>query len=321
MIIMSAARSSTQSPQRVQEIDDSPPPYTPHPTDEITLEVGPTLPYQRPPQQPRRRFEQQRQNRPLPRERELSDFARDFYAAQDSQSQSFETFPLPPAPRQSQAQNSIPDDGRPTRTPVPGHPLLNNGKTLVYPPGYECQKCHNTGYKSYDPSNPCRKCWEKYSKPYSGPILYATWGPGPSLKQRPLLNLRSSSMDPRLSLSRSITSIVNQARNDLSSYPGRSAWRSFAPPSSPSSSQVYPSPASPPLPPRPQSHYDTTPANDRTSYNHSRNSFPPSAVLEPGDPRIGGRLCSNCYGCGRTLGFLMLSDRTCDLCGGMGRLL
>lgn len=137
MIIMSAIRSSTQSPHRAQEIDDSPPPYTPHPTDEVTLEVGPARPFQRPPQQPRPRLEQ-RQNRQPPIERELSDFARDFYAAGGSPSRSVESLPQP---RQPQAQNSIPDDGRPTRTPVPGRPLLNNGKTLVYPAGYECHKC------------------------------------------------------------------------------------------------------------------------------------------------------------------------------------
>jgi hypothetical protein len=27
----------------------------------------------------------------------------------------------------------FPDDGRPTHTPVPGHPLLHNGEMLVYP--------------------------------------------------------------------------------------------------------------------------------------------------------------------------------------------
>jgi hypothetical protein len=39
------------------------------------------------------------------------------------------------------AANGIPDDGRPTRIPVPGHPLLNDGRILVYPAGHECLKC------------------------------------------------------------------------------------------------------------------------------------------------------------------------------------
>lgn len=33
------------------------------------------------------------------------------------------------------------NDGRPTPRPVPGHPLLNAGRLLVYPAGYECYKC------------------------------------------------------------------------------------------------------------------------------------------------------------------------------------
>ena len=32
-------------------------------------------------------------------------------------------------------------DGYPTTTPTPGHPLLRNGRTLVYPESYVCPKC------------------------------------------------------------------------------------------------------------------------------------------------------------------------------------
>lgn len=83
--------------------------------------------------------------------------------------------PAPPA-NGSGAQSNIPDDGRPTIRPVPGHPLMNNGRVLVYPQGYECSKCNNTGYKHLDPSNPCMKCWSKYAKPFAGPLTYAPWG-------------------------------------------------------------------------------------------------------------------------------------------------
>lgn len=180
---------------------------------------------------------------------------------------------------------------------------------------------HNTGYKAYDPSNPCRKCWEKYSKPYSGPIIYSSWMPGPSNRQRPLLNLRSSITGPSHSLSRSISTLVNQVRDDLSSYPGNSARGS--PP--PSSSQVYPSlrntSAPPPSSPRHQFDYASTPMNSRTSSTCPRNFPTPPVVLQPGDPRIGGQLCRNCFGSGRTLGFLLLSERPCGVCGGTGRLL
>ena len=125
--------SALRAMQRDDETDDSPPPYTPHPTDELTLELGPSRPFRSPPQLPPRRNGQH--------SRALSDFAQDFYAAGDSRSRSTESLPLHPPPRHPPPPNLIPDDGRPTRTPVPGHPLLNNGRTLVYPADYECRKC------------------------------------------------------------------------------------------------------------------------------------------------------------------------------------
>ena len=126
---MSTRRAPTH---RDDESDDIPPPYTLVPTDGVSLQFGPARPFQPPPQQPR--LPQLRQPSP-----ELSDFARDFYATGRAPSRSLEDVRQPP-PR-PQTQNSAPDDGRPTRYPVPGHPLLNNGKTLVYPQGYECSKC------------------------------------------------------------------------------------------------------------------------------------------------------------------------------------
>ena len=36
---------------------------------------------------------------------------------------------------------------------------------------------HNTGYKSYDPSRPCKKCWSKYGKPFSGPLAFSFSSP------------------------------------------------------------------------------------------------------------------------------------------------
>jgi len=317
-------RNSSRSPAYGDDdADELPPPYTPHPTDDVTLAFGPSRPFQRPPQQPRLP-----QPRPPPAE-SLSDFARDFYAAGDSASRSAGSLP-----RQPQTQNSIPDDGRPTRTPVPGHPLLNNGKTLIYPAGYECFKClilslqtlsvpadrtpgHNTGYKSFDPSNPCRKCWDKYSKSYSGPIVYASWNGGPSNRQRPLLTPRSPATGS--SPSRSLSSILNQARNDISSIHGNPPGRSSTPPS-PAVFPPRPPLVPPPLPSRPQSDYFATSINRSSPSILRRNGPSSSLVVQPGDPRIGGNLCWNCLGSGRTLGFLLLSDRTCGVCGGIGRL-
>ena len=50
---------------------------------------------------------------------------------------------IPPAP----APVHVQDDGKPTRTAVVGHPLMHEGRVLVYTPGYECRSCWNTGYK------------------------------------------------------------------------------------------------------------------------------------------------------------------------------
>ena len=49
-------------------------------------------------------------------------------------------------PSSSSGPGEISNDGKPTRLPVPGHPLLNNGRVLVYPEGYMCYKCQS-GYK------------------------------------------------------------------------------------------------------------------------------------------------------------------------------
>ncbi|KAF8308305.1 hypothetical protein DL93DRAFT_2100751 [Clavulina sp. PMI_390] len=70
----------------------------------------------------------------------------------------------------------VPDDGKPTKRPVAGHPLLFHGKVLVYPPRYTCGKCLNMGYKNLDVNHACRKCWDKYAKAYEGsPLAYADW--------------------------------------------------------------------------------------------------------------------------------------------------
>lgn len=148
--------------------------------------------------------------------------------------------------------------------------------------------------------------------------MYSSWNAGPSNRQRPLLNLRSSPTHPSLSMSRSLSSIANPTRGDLSSVPGNSDRRSLAPPSSP----VYPPPRPPipPLPPRPPSDYTPMSMSRSTPSIWPRNS-PASPVYRPGDPRIGGNLCSNCCGSGRTFGFLLLSNNACDTCGGVGRIL
>lgn len=53
----------------------------------------------------------------------------------------------PPPSHSSPLSSNNSDDWRPTNTPTPGRPLLNKGRVLVYPRGFECKKCTNTGYK------------------------------------------------------------------------------------------------------------------------------------------------------------------------------
>lgn len=78
----------------------------------------------------------------------MSDFARDFYAAGagapgagagEAMTASSSNPNLP------SSSSPTADDGKPTETPTPGHPLLRHGRVLVYPSGYECSKCklHN----------------------------------------------------------------------------------------------------------------------------------------------------------------------------------
>ncbi|KAJ7636173.1 hypothetical protein B0H17DRAFT_1164111 [Mycena rosella] len=134
---------------------------------------------------------------PPPPTTHVSEFARDFYATTSVPPGGFSDvsgvratadastagYP-PPAPSSSPYQppsgpppppspGGPPDNGRPTRTPVPGHPLLRGGSMLVYPLHFECSKCNNTGYKHADPRHPCHKCWERYARPYAGALVHA----------------------------------------------------------------------------------------------------------------------------------------------------
>ncbi|TNY22674.1 hypothetical protein DMC30DRAFT_445004 [Rhodotorula diobovata] len=112
----------------------------------------------------------------------------------------------PPFPSTSPRPSEGPPGGgggprgyEPTETPTPGQPLLNQGRLLVYPSGKEpCWKCQGSGYKPFDPftgyvgddpSHPCRKCWQKYGRPYTSALrvsLQNPTSPVPPNYQRPL---------------------------------------------------------------------------------------------------------------------------------------
>jgi hypothetical protein len=86
---------------------------------------------------------------------QLSSFAQEFYSAgaatpdESPQQPRYAPPPGAPPPRPRAASTSSgagstappASDGRPTTTPTPGHPLLRNGQTLMYPDSYSCHKC------------------------------------------------------------------------------------------------------------------------------------------------------------------------------------
>lgn len=231
-----------------------------------------------------------------------------------------------PAPRPMSQPNSpasrpdVLDDGRPTREPVPGHPLLRDGMLLVYPKSHTCWKCHNTGYKDYDPSHPCRKCWDKYGKPYTGALTYAPWPSSDSTSnsrmQRPLPHHfpqtnPASDCRPRMGC-------IASHPNPLSPHirPPR--------PSAPHLRSVSEPPS---LSPLSSSHTPTpTPQGNGPSYYiynpllrmGSSPPVPHARPIPPGDPRLGGQLCFKCEGTG--VNAVLFDLTACQRCGGVGRV-
>ncbi|KAI0057366.1 hypothetical protein BV25DRAFT_1994978 [Artomyces pyxidatus] len=250
----------------------------------------------------------------------LSDFAREFYAAgaqipgEDRPQPRFAPPPGEPpasARRASSAGTSrsgaggsgsgsgnrsgVSNDGRPTTTPTPGHPLLRDGQILVYPEGYSCDRCRNTGYKNNDPSHPCRRCWDRYARKFTSIFAWSPWGAssGDSRSrgwffQRPL----PSFTPPQAAAAAAASSTL--------SPPGALAHRR---------SVSQPQQQPPPLQ-RALSRPVAVPFGMRPP--------PGAAVVRPGDPRLGGNLCWRCGGRGVTP-FLIFDEMTCESCGGVGR--
>ncbi|KAI0262371.1 hypothetical protein BC834DRAFT_396225 [Gloeopeniophorella convolvens] len=312
------------SPPSDSVLDAPPPAYSITPDfggGETVVELGPRRPFQRapepfiqhpPPQQgpygppqfappsiPPPRRVGPAPERPLS---QVSDFSREFYASggegrPTEQPRQPRYAPPPGAPppgrrpraasTSSGAGSTAPpaSDGRPTTTPTPGHPLLRNGQTLVYPDNYSCPKCNNTGYKNFDPSHPCRKCWERFSKPFTSILASSPW---------------------------SGNSAESQSQH------GRSYQRplpAFKPPQA--------QPQRPP--PGPYVSPPASPGLQRSNTRALAIPFGATApagatVVMPGDPRIGGRLCWRCGGRGMTP-FLIFDEMPCETCGGIGRLL
>ncbi|KAL4061920.1 hypothetical protein J3A83DRAFT_4331575 [Scleroderma citrinum] len=228
--------------------------------------------------------------------------------------------PPPPGPASQPQERSIPnsptsnvpDDGSPTRTPIPGHPLLRDGMLLVYPKDYVCPKCRNTGYKDYDPTHPCRKCWDKYAKSYTGALTYTPW---------------SSAADTRTSRMQRPLPRAGSSRQYMMSNPSSPSTRSSAPrmgcivppphPSTPHSRSV----SQPILPFQPQ-HSGVGPTyyvqNPLLGMGTTA-PVPYATPVPPGDPRLGGRVCLRCGGSGMRVQML-IDLTTCQVCGGVGRV-
>ncbi|KAI9435212.1 hypothetical protein F5148DRAFT_47725 [Russula earlei] len=241
---------------------------------------------------------------------EMSGFARDFYSAGTATPPSPGTQqeqphrpqydpppgppPLPRRPRAASTPNANRPtaaparDGRPTTTPTPGRPLLFNGKTLVYSESYLCQKCQNTGYKGFDPSHPCRKCWDRFGTPYTAILDSSPWG-GQGTGTTSQSQQGRSFQRPLPALKPPQARLPPLPVADAYRLPRCSsrAWRC--------GTRRVPMPFGVPPP-------------------------PDAAVVLPGDKRIGGRLCWQCGGRGKTP-FLIFDELPCETCGGIGRLL
>jgi hypothetical protein len=134
-----SSSSSLHSPPNLPPRPNLLPPPPRHPSSSVTNLTRPISTSVTPPLPPRRRHS--------------SEFARDFYAAGPLEAVSnpdigsgseagVHTRSVSES-RGSSSRNGAAagNGGRPTTTPTPGHPLLHNGKLLVYPKGYECNKC------------------------------------------------------------------------------------------------------------------------------------------------------------------------------------
>jgi len=219
-------------------------------------------------------------------------------------------------------------DPRPTSIATSGRPLLYEGRVLVYPLGYECLKCtsiyftcfhepitmkfasptgHNRGYRPLrdalfhgtpsalapgDPMRPCRKCWSRYSRRYEGSLVNADWegnvnGTGGTNYQRPI--------------------------SDPPPIPEHAV---LAPSPSPAPSMT--SSASGSL--RGNQMMTNGPAVFLPFTQHTRRTSRSTGIIQPGDPRIGGRVCWKCNGTGEVIVFIFDRAR-CRVCGGLGRVM
>ena len=152
-----------------------------------------------------------------------------------------------------------------------------------------------------DPLQPCRKCWSHYTRHYEGSLANADWegnvnGTGGTNYQRPISDPPPI---PQLStLAPSPSSAHSRPSSATGSLRGDQLMTTNANTNAP---------AVVPIVPRMQ---------------HSRRSSrsTTTTVVQPGDPRIGGRICWKCNGAGEVTVFIFDRER-CRVCGGVGRVM
>lgn len=150
------------------------------------------------------------------------------------------------------------------------------------------------GYKDGKPQKPCNRCWKKYAKPFSGPLVYSF--PADTASSSLASNFQKPL--PSLSLPAASSSTSQPARLTRSNprrHPGNHGLGGFHNPPT----GFMPSPVPPPVPPPVVS--------------------PSSVTYYAGDPRIGGTLCWRCGGKG-SVDMFLFDRETCSLCSGIGRV-
>jgi hypothetical protein len=148
------------------------------------------------------------------------------------------------------------------------------------------------GYKDARPEKPCDRCWKKYAKPFSGPLVYSFPANTASSSlasnfQKPLPLIASSSAPASSSSAPQSARLTRRHPSNHGCGGFQNPPTGFMPPPPP----PMPSPVIPP---------------------------PSSVTYFAGDPRIGGTLCWKCNGKG-TVDLFIFDRQTCSLCSGIGR--
>lgn len=197
--------------------------------------------------------------------------------------------PPPQPPRPSSSQHQRPQSTSSNKLESDTSSLYTNNANLPfkYPIGVFCRKCKNTGFRKRDKI--CTDCWYKY---YLNTNAY---NPNSSLPFK----------YPKRFICEKCHNKGYKLKNGKSC---KDCWERFAKRNTAnirySSSGYLPFLSGPMM---------VTSATQNYNY-----SLPPIR-MNPGDPRLGGVLCGNCRGSGRT--YFLLDEDICSVCNGLGRVI